>query len=45
MLNFTLEEGMGVIIGGRASIYPQNGSVQLYCREIEQEGRGDLHKV
>lgn len=43
MLNFTLEEGMGVIIGGRASIYPQNGSIQLYCDTIEQEGRGELY--
>lgn len=43
MLNLTLEEGMGVIIGGRASIYPQNGSIQLYCDTIEQEGRGELY--
>lgn len=43
MLNFTLEEGMGVVIGGRASIYPQNGSIQLYCDTIEQEGRGELY--
>ena len=43
MLNLTLEEGMGVVIGGRASIYPQNGSIQLYCDTIEQEGRGELY--
>ena len=43
MLNFKLEEGMGVIIAGRASIYPQNGSVQLYCDTIEKEGIGDLY--
>ena len=43
MLKLTLEEGMGVVIGGRASIYPQNGSVQLYCDTIEQEGRGELY--
>ena len=43
MLNFNLEEGMGVVIGGRASIYPQNGSIQLYCDTIEQEGRGELY--
>lgn len=43
MLNLTLEEGMGVVIGGRASIYPQNGSIQLYCDTVEQEGRGELY--
>ena len=43
MINLTLEEGMGVVIGGRASIYPQNGSIQLYCDTIEQEGRGELY--
>ncbi len=43
MLKLTLEEGMGVVIGGRASIYSQNGSVQLYCDTIEQEGRGELY--
>lgn len=43
MLKLTLEEGMGVVIGGRASIYPQNGSIQLYCDTIEQEGIGELY--
>ena len=43
MLKLTLEEGMGVVIGGRASIYPQNGSIQLYCDTIDQEGRGELY--
>lgn len=43
MLKLTLEEGIGVVIGGRASIYPQNGSIQLYCDTIEQEGRGELY--
>ena len=43
MLKLTLEEGMGVVIGGIASIYPQNGSIQLYCDTIEQEGRGELY--
>lgn len=43
MLKLTLEEGMGVVIGGRASIYPQNGSIKLYCDTIEQEGRGELY--
>ena len=42
-LDFILEEGMGIIIKGRASVYTANGSFQLYCEEIEQEGLGQLH--
>ncbi|MGV3025785.1 exodeoxyribonuclease VII large subunit [Clostridium thermobutyricum] len=42
-LDFKLKEGLDVIIKGRVSIYPQNGSLQLYCREIEEVGLGDLH--
>ncbi|WP_294376313.1 exodeoxyribonuclease VII large subunit [uncultured Clostridium sp.] len=41
-LNFKLEEGMSVIINGRASIYPATGSFQIYCDEIEKEGQGEL---
>ncbi|MBD7910011.1 exodeoxyribonuclease VII large subunit [Clostridium cibarium] len=41
-LNFRLEEGMSVVICGRASVYTANGSFQLYCDEIEKEGLGDL---
>lgn len=42
LLGFALEEGMEVIIKGRASIYPATGSFQLYCDEICKEGIGDL---
>lgn len=42
LLDFELEEGMEVIIKGRASIYPATGSFQLYCDEIKKEGLGDL---
>jgi exodeoxyribonuclease VII large subunit len=42
LLDFPLEEGMEVIIKGRASIYPATGSFQLYCDEIRKEGLGDL---
>ena len=42
ILDFELEEGMEVIIKGRASIYPATGSFQLYCDEIKKEGLGDL---
>lgn len=42
-LKFKLEEGMEVVVKGRASIYEENGSLQLYCDEIEKEGTGDLY--
>ncbi|MDS0527873.1 exodeoxyribonuclease VII large subunit [Clostridium sp. SHJSY1] len=41
-LKFRLEEGMSIIIRGKASVYPASGSFQLYCDEIEKEGLGDL---
>lgn len=42
LLDFVLEEGMEVVIKGRASIYPATGSFQLYCNDIKKEGLGDL---
>ena len=42
LLDIDLQEGMEVIIKGRASIYPATGSFQLYCDEIKKEGQGDL---
>jgi len=42
LLDFYLEEGMEIIIKGRASIYPATGSFQLYCDEIRKEGLGEL---
>lgn len=42
-LKMKLREGMSVIIKGRISMYPQNGTVQLYCDEIEEEGLGTLY--
>ena len=41
-LDFELEEGMAVVITGRASLYPATGSFQLYCDEIKKEGQGEL---
>ena len=41
-LNFRLEEGMSIRVKGRISIYPPNGSLQLYIKEVEEEGEGDL---
>ena len=42
-LDFKLEEGMEVIIYGRASIYQGSGSLQLYVNSIKNEGIGDLY--
>lgn len=42
-LDFRIEEGMEVIIGASCSIYPMNGSLQLYCNDIRKEGIGELH--
>lgn len=41
-LDIALEEGMEVIVKGKASIYPVTGAFQLYCDEIKLEGQGDL---
>ncbi|NFG41799.1 exodeoxyribonuclease VII large subunit [Clostridium botulinum] len=42
LLNIALEDGMEVMIKGRASIYTATGSFQLYCDEIKKEGQGEL---
>jgi len=42
-LDFKLEEGMEVVISASCSIYPMNGSLQLYCNNIRKEGLGELH--
>ena len=41
-LSFRLEEGMSIKVKGRVSIYPSSGSLQLYIKEVEEEGEGDL---
>ena len=42
-LDIILQEGMSVIVSGRASVYTANGTFQIYCDRIEQEGLGELH--
>ena len=42
-LDIILQEGMSVIVSGRASVYTANGTFQIYCDRIEQEGWGELH--
>ena len=42
-LRFRPENGMQVVASGRVSIYPKEGSYQLYCETLRPEGVGDLH--
>ncbi|MGB9680381.1 MAG: exodeoxyribonuclease VII large subunit [Thermoanaerobacteraceae bacterium] len=37
-----LEDGMAVIISGRISVYEKTGNYQLYVKEIELDGIGEL---
>ena len=41
-LDVDLEEGMQIVVKGKASIYPATGSMQIYCEEINKEGIGEL---
>ena len=42
-LEFKLKDGMAVIISGRASVYSANGTFQIYCDKIVEDGIGELH--
>lgn len=42
-LDFRLEDGMEVIVGGSASVYTAAGSFQLYCNSVTKYGVGELH--
>ena len=41
-LRFRPENGMGVTVWGRVSVYPRDGAYQLYATQIMPEGTGDL---
>lgn len=41
-LRFRPENGMGVTVWGRVSVYPRDGAYQLYATQIIPEGTGDL---
>ena len=41
-LRFRPENGMGVTVWGRVSVYPRDGAYQLYATHIMPEGTGDL---
>lgn len=42
-LTFMPENGMKVSAKGRVSVYVKDGAYQLYCTEIQLEGRGELY--
>ncbi|MGL6187130.1 MAG: exodeoxyribonuclease VII large subunit [Clostridium chrysemydis] len=42
-LDFVMKDGMSVVVKARASVYNANGSMQLYCTEIQNSGLGELY--
>lgn len=44
-LKFLPEEGLGVIVRGRMSIYERDGQYQLYAEDMTPEGMGALYKA
>lgn len=41
-LSFQLGEGQQVVVTGTVDVYERDGKYQLYARQIELDGRGDL---
>lgn len=42
-LKFMPESGMKVVLKGRISVYEKDGTYQLYCTDMVQEGLGELY--
>lgn len=42
-LKFRPENGMQIIAMGKISVYPRDGTFQLYCTAMALDGVGDLH--
>ena len=42
-LSFHMEEGQQVVVLGAVSVYERDGKYQLYAREIELDGAGNLY--
>ena len=43
LVKFKPQDGMKVIVTGQVSVYERDGTYQLYCRTMKQEGLGDLY--
>lgn len=41
-LDFIPKDGEKVIVKGRLSLYPKEGTCQIYCEEIQRDGVGEL---
>lgn len=41
-VRFTPEDGMTVLVRGQVSVYDRDGVYQVYCREMQPDGAGDL---
>ena len=44
-IRFRPENGMKVIALGKISVFPRDGSYQLYCSTMMMDGVGDLHQA
>jgi exodeoxyribonuclease VII large subunit len=42
-LRFQPQNGMKAIASGRVSVFPRDGTYQLYCSSLHPDGAGDLH--
>jgi len=43
LITFLPREGMKVVVKGKVSIYPKDGTYQVYCTDIKPEGEGSLY--
>jgi len=43
LINFSISNGMKVIVGGYISVYERDGIYQLYAEEIQPDGIGSLY--
>ena len=44
-LNFVPKDGMKVILFGSVSVFERDGVYQLYCKNMQEDGMGSLHKA
>ena len=44
-LNFVPKDGMKVILFGSVSVFERDGVYQLYCKSMQEDGMGSLHKA
>lgn len=43
-LKFKLEDGMQIVVSGNITIYERDGRYQIYARQIEKAGQGQLYE-